>query len=232
MVFQADVLRVQRLAIRGLARLPTAEVERLVEGLRGEHILQVDFERYRRRIMESPWVADVTLWRVLPATIEIRVTERVPMAIARLGQQLYLVDRTGVIIGQFSPEYRDLDLSVVDGLIESATAGQSPVEPGRVRLASALIDALDTRPDLRDRLSQIDVSNALDAVVMFDDDPAWLHLGDTRFVERLQTYLDLRPTLRTRFRDVDYVDLRFDERVYLNGRPAAAAPAANPGGAG
>jgi hypothetical protein len=70
---------------------------------------------------------------------------------------------------------------------------------------------------LRKRVSQIDVSDARDAVVLFDDDPAWLHLGDARFVERLQNYIDLRPRLIERFRDIDYVDLRFDERVYLRG---------------
>jgi cell division septal protein FtsQ len=52
-------------------------------------------------------------------------------------------------------------------------------------------------------------------MVMLDDDPAWLHLGDDRFVDRLQTYIDLKPTLRDRFRGIDYVDLRFDERVYV-----------------
>ena len=73
--------------------------------------------------------------------------------------------------------------------------------------------------DLRRRLSQVDVSNARDAVVMFDHDPAWLHLGDDHFAERLTTYLELAPALAHQFPAVDYVDLRFDERVFV--RPAA-----------
>jgi hypothetical protein len=69
-----------------------------------------------------------------------------------------------------------------------------------------------------DRLSQIDVSNARNAVVMLEGDPALLHLGDDRFLERVLSYLDLAATLRERIDEIDYVDLRFDERVYV--RPA------------
>ena len=42
--------------------------------------------------------------------------------------------------------------------------------------------------------------------------------GNERFVERLQSYYELAPALRERVPDIDYVDLRFDERVYV--RPA------------
>ena len=34
---------------------------------------------YRRRLMESPWVADVALRRVLPSTVEVFVSERRPI---------------------------------------------------------------------------------------------------------------------------------------------------------
>jgi cell division septal protein FtsQ len=68
------------------------------------------------------------------------------------------------------------------------------------------------------RVSQIDVSDVRDAVVILDGETALLHLGDTQFAERLQSYLDLAPALHARVPNIDYVDLRFDERVYV--RPA------------
>ena len=81
-----------------------------------------------------------------------------------------------------------------------------------------MIAAFESHPGLRDRLSQIDVTTPRDAVVLLDDDPALLHLGDTRFVERVQGYLELAPTLRERLGAIDSVDLRFDERVYVRSR--------------
>ena len=50
------------------------------------------------------------------------------------------------------------------------------------------------------------------------DDTALIRVGDEQFVERLQSYLDLAPALRERVPDIDYVDLRFDERVYVAAR--------------
>ena len=134
------------------------------------------------------------------------------------GQQLFLVDDAGVIIDEYGAAYRDLDLPIVDGLV-SSPAGKGPlVDHGRVAVTAAFLAALAERPDLSRRLSQVDVANAHDIVVMFDHDPVWLHLGDDQFVERLNRYLELVPTLQERFVDIDYVDLRFGERVFVRSR--------------
>ena len=84
-----------------------------------------------------------------------------------------------------------------------------------------LTAALGARPDLSERVSQIDVADAHDAVVLLNDDPTLLHLGKEHFVERLDRYLELAPTLQERMRELDYVDLRFERRVYV--RPAGDA---------
>src|SRR5690606_27409865 len=91
-VLQADALAVQHVRVRGNVRLSAGEVQALVNGIQGENIFRVDFDEYRRRVLDSPWVAAVALSRVLPSTIDVRITERTPMAIARVGQQLFLVD--------------------------------------------------------------------------------------------------------------------------------------------
>lgn len=225
-LLQSRVLAVSHVVVHGNKRLSTGEVEALVDGIRGESIVLVDFDRYRKRVMDSPWVADVTLWRVLPSTVEVRVTERVPMAVARSGQQLYLVDRSGAIVDQFGPQYREFDFPVIDGLIGSPSGARPLVDQARVRVTGQFLDAMQTRPDLGPRISQVDVSNARDVVVLLDGDSTFLHLGDRRFVERLQTYLELAATLRDKLLVIDYVDLRFDERVFVGsrGRATAVAP--------
>ena len=51
--------------------------------------------------------------------------------------------------------------------------------------------------------------------MILDDDSALLRLGDPDFVARLQQYIDLAPALRERLSAIDYVDLRFEERLYV-----------------
>ena len=129
-------------------------------------------------------------------------------------QQLYLVDDAGVIIDEFGPQYREFDLPIVDGLVRRRPSGGGR---GRCRSASQLtqrfLEALRPRRTLRQRVSQIDVSDAHDVVVLLDDDPRCCTWATTRFLERLETYLELAPTLQEQFASIDYVDLRFDERV-------------------
>jgi cell division protein FtsQ len=222
-VANSSLMSVRRIVVSGQHRLSVGEVEALVGGVRGQNIFRIDFDEYRQRVLDSPWVASVTLWRVLPATVEVRVVERVPMAIARLGRELYLVDDAGVIIDQYGARYRDLDLPVVDGLATWTDRKGPDVSRERVQLTSALLEALSARPDLRRRVSQVDVSNPRDAAVMFDGEPVWLHLGRERFLERIHTYLELAPTFGEHFDHVDYVDLRFDERVFVRAAGRANA---------
>jgi len=173
LVLQASGLQVRRITVHGNVRLSSGEVQAIVDGLRGSNILSADLPGYRRRLMESPWVADVALRRVLPSTVEVFVSERRPMGLCRLGSTLYLVDPHGTLIDEFGPQYAEFDLP----------------------------------------------RDAHDAVVLLQDDAALLHLGEEKFLERLQSYVDLAPALRKSVPDIDYVDLRFDERLYV--RPAS-----------
>lgn len=224
LVLGAPALQVSRVSVRGNERLSTGEVLALVEGLEARHILMVRLDSWRERVLTSPWVEDATLRRVLPSTIDIVVRERRPIGIGRLRGVLYLVDAKGVIVDEYGPNYADLDLPIIDGLAGAPADTSSAVDEQRAALAARVIAALAARPDLADRVSQIDVTDAHDAVVILEGDTAMLRLGDRDFVERLQEYIDLAPALRERIAQIDYVDLRFDDRLYV--RPVAGAKSA------
>jgi hypothetical protein len=53
------------------------------------------------------------------------------------------------------------------------------------------------------------------AAVILTGDSAKIQLGEDRFLARLQGYLDLAVTLRERVAEIDSVDLRFDDRIYV-----------------
>ena len=215
LVAAAPSLQIGHMVIRGQVRLSTGEVLALVDGLRGQNILAVDLEAWQERLLSSPWVESATIRRILPSTVEIVVHERRPMGIGRLGTAMYLIDPGGVIIDEYGPAYADIDLPVIDGIGASPRDGGSIVDVARAEFATRVIAALSTRPELARRVSQIDVSDLHDAVLILDGDPALLRLGDSEFVARLQQYIDLAPALHERLEGIDYVDLRFDERLYV-----------------
>ncbi|MEO8076182.1 MAG: FtsQ-type POTRA domain-containing protein, partial [Acidobacteriota bacterium] len=140
LVVSASSLQIRRIAVRGNVRLSAGEVQTLVDGLRGTSILTANLGEYRQRLLESPWVADVALRRVLPSTVEVFVSERRPMGLCRLGGQLYLIDRYGTVIDEFGPQYSEFDLPIVDGLVRPPTSGAPALDERRADLAARVID--------------------------------------------------------------------------------------------
>ena len=209
----ARILQVDRIAVRGNERLSQDEVVALLNGLRGQSLIWTDLDVWRQRLLTSPWVRDASLRRSLPSTVEVVVQERRPVGIGRVRDDMYLVDDRGRAIDQYGPEYADLDLPIVDGL--KPTAADDPAEGAKAELAMRVITGLRAKPEIAHRLSQVDVSDVRDAVVILTGDTAVLHLGDEQFLARVESYLQLAPTLHERIADIDYVDLRFDDRVYV-----------------
>jgi len=216
----AKLLAVDRVEVRGHRRLSELVLDEARGSVRGQSLLLVDLEEFRARLLDSPWVASVTVRRVLPSTLEVQIVEREPVALARLGQQLYLVDGSGVIIAEYGPQHSDFDLPIVDGMAPANVTDGMRIDPSRAQLVGRFMSALATRPELRRSVSQVDVSRDGNVAVLLDGDPTLLYLGDDQFVERLRTYLEIRPTLVERMNDVDYVDLRYGQRVIVKDRNA------------
>jgi cell division protein FtsQ len=217
-VLNAEALTITRINVSGNSRMSRGEVVALLDGVRGTNMLTVDLDAWRRKLLSSPWVADAAIRRVLPGTVSVVIAERQPMGIGRVNDHLYLLDDRGGIIDEFGPTYAEFDLPIIDGLAAAPTDNGPLIDESRAALASRVLLSLQGHPGLSKRVSEIDVSDVRDAVLLLKDDTALVRVGNEQFAERLQSYLDLEPALRERIASIDYVDLRFDERVYV--RPA------------
>jgi cell division protein FtsQ len=212
---QAHVLQIDRIAIRGNERLSKGEVLAMLEGLRGQSLVWTDLDVWRRRLLGSAWIRDASLRRSLPSTVEITLWERQPIGVGRINGEMYLIDENGIVIDQYGPQHADLDLPIVDGLSIRASDDGSMADQARAELAARVIAALKAKPQVARRLSQVDVTDLHNAAVILADDPAVIRLGDDQFLQRLEGYLDLAAALRERVAEIDYVDLRFEDRIYV-----------------
>ena len=217
LVTRVGMLQVEHIVVHGNDRLSKGEVLGILNGLRGESLFLTDLDVWRRRLMVSPWVRDAALRRSLPSTVDVAISERTPVGVSRVGDAMYLVDERGILIDQYGPPYSDLDLPIIDGLATPSSDGTA-ADTARAELASRVITSIRVKPDLARRLSQVDVSDLHNASVILNGDPAVIYLGDDQFAQRLQQYVDLAAALRERVPGIDYVDLRFDDRIYV--RPA------------
>lgn len=220
----SDVFAVRHLRVIGASRLSTGEIEALLDGLRGRNIVTTPLDRWRARLLASPWVRDVSLRRALPGTIEIRLVERVPMAVAQAGDVLLLVDEDGTVVDEFGPRYASLDLPIVEGLVGP---DEDAPQPERVAVLAAALRSLNDA-GLLGRVSQIDVSQPRNVGMLLGDNAVLLQVGYEHFGERVQAYLDMQARLARMVEDVESVDLRFDNRVYVRPRKTGVTFASMP----
>ncbi len=228
LVLNAQALTITRISVSGNSRMSRGEVVALLDGLRGTNMVTADLESWRQKLLGSPWVAEAAIRRVLPGTVAVAISERRPMGIGRVGDDMYLIDDRGGIIDQFGPNYAEFDLPIIDGLAAPPRDNGPLIDEVRAGFAAHVLASLQAHPNLAKRVSELDVRDARDAVLLLKGDTTLVRLGNEQFAERLQSYLDLAPALRERIAGIDYVDLRFDERVYI--RPQRSGPRPQPVG--
>lgn len=89
-----------------------AILERLESG--GRALPTFDADASRERVAALPWVADVTVRKVYPDTLEVAVTERSAFALWQHDGAIHLIDRDGTVIVPFD-EQRFANLPLVVG---------------------------------------------------------------------------------------------------------------------
>ena len=233
LVTESPALRISRIAVEGQRYLTAGDVRSRVRTLEGANIVRADLDAARRRLLGSPWIADATLRRHLPSTIEIAIEERQPVALARLRGGLQLIADDGMVLGPASAAPAGFDLPIADGL--APVAGRALSGPGvgvgiparvdeeRAALIGRLVESLRHEEGLLALVSEVDVTDVEDAVVLLGDDPARVHLGHEDFARRVRAYRDLAPTLLQHVDAIDSADVRYDGRVFV--RPARGRPA-------
>ena len=186
----------------------TSEIDVLQQvGLNGwTSMVGFDVRDARQRIAELDWVESVAVQKVYPATLAVTLVEKEPFALWQYGNQVMVVERDGAVIAPFTGgELAGLPLVIGKGAREAgpdfvATVEQVPALRGRVR---AYIRVADRRWNLlldggvTIKLPENDVAAALAEVSRLDREYALFS------------------------RDIEAVDLRFDDRLTLALAPAA-----------
>jgi cell division protein FtsQ len=216
-VFGSETFTIKRIAVSGNNRLSSGQVQALLGHLVGSNIVAADLEAAKRNLQDAPWVDHVEIRRVFPDSVSVILTEQQASALGQINGTLFLLDDTGKIIDEYGPNYAEFDLPIVHGL----TGGDSRemlVDEQRAKVLGRLLGSLQGRADLVERLSEIDLRDPQNVVVVLKGDTAAVRLGREKFVERLSSYVELAATLRERVPDIDYVDVRYVPQLIVGPR--------------
>jgi cell division septal protein FtsQ len=216
-VMASERLKVAKVEVRGSRFLSEGEVRELLGPAVGENILGLDIDELKSRLRASPWVADATVRRTLPDTLQVEVRERVPLALAE-AERLYLMDGEGTLIDIYGPRTAGFDLPIVRGL----TAIDAEARRDRAQRAGALLQDLG---ELAAEVSEVEVEPTGDLRLVLRGAGEVVRVGAPPYRHRFLTFLGLRRELVERCPEAEYFDLRFRGRIYakLPGEPAADA---------
>lgn len=167
----AVFFKVQTITVTGSIRYLEEDIV-YISGIQLEqNILSIDTVYSAREIREEfPYVEAVEVVRVLPTTVEIRITESVPaLVVVNSAQSYTLLSSTGRMIEQgYGTATEDLPLVVgADfSIFPAGSYGDETVEETLTTLRS-LLEALEAT-GLED-INYIDVGDRLSTVVLYDN---------------------------------------------------------------
>jgi len=212
----------------GLTEVSRAEMLPVFGEDIGRDIFFVPLRERRRQLEKIPWVERATVMRLLPDQIRVQVVERQPVAFVRQGQQIGLVDGSGVLLTMPAATMAQHHYSF------PVVTGIDPRDPlasrtARMAVYQRLLAELDaSNQHLSEQLSEIDLTDAEDARVTMPEQGADIlaHFGDERFLERYQRYKAHIAEWRQQYPKLAAVDLRYDQQVVLEMTPGTDAVAA------
>ena len=196
---------------------------------RNRSVLVVPLDVRRSEIERIPWVESASVQRILPNRLRIELTERSPVAFARNGNELALIDAHGVILDR--PQGEDVRFPIVTGVSEEVARDQ---REKRMQTYEEFIKDVDlVRAGSSDRVSEVDLSNTKDLRVVMtglasanDSQAVTIHFGSGEFTGKYKMLVDNFSQWQANAGRVQSIDLQYTRQVVVN--PDTSAGTARP----
>ncbi len=186
---------------------------------RNRSVLRVPLDARRRQLEQIPWVESASVQRILPNRIRIELTERTPIAFARTGNVLALIDVHGVILER--PQGEDMHFPVVSGVSEDLPREQ---REKRMQIYDEFMKDVDlVRAGSSDRVSEIDLANPKDLRAVMaglanatDTQAVTIHFGAGEFTSKYKMLLDNFSQWQANAGHIQSIDLQYSRQVVVN----------------
>jgi cell division protein FtsQ len=196
---------------------------------RNRSVLQIPLDFRRKQLEQIPWVESASVQRILPNRIRIELTERTPIAFARNGNELELIDPHGVILDR--PRDADLQFPVVTGVSDDLPRDQ---RERRMQLYQEFMKDIElVRGGSSQNVSEVDLSVPKDLRVVMtglasptDTQAVTVHFGSSDFSAKFKMLVDNFSQWQAHTGRVQSIDLQYTRQVVVNPDSSAGTVAA------
>ncbi len=212
--------------VTGTQNVTKAQIMEVMGGDIGRNIFFIPLTLQKAQLETIPWVESASVMRFVPNRLKVEIHERTPVAFARVGPRIALIDAGGSLM-ELPPKHK-YSFPVI--------LGMNPGEPlstraPRMKVYTDLVRDLDSGGARYSQdLSEVNLIDLEDVKVRVND-PAGdvlVHLGSSDYLRRYKTYASHVQEWRQQFRDLESVDLRYDNQIVVNPDIPKTAKAAKP----
>ncbi len=212
--------------VTGMQNVTKAQIMEVMGADIGRNIFFIPLAQQKSQLEQIPWVESASVMRFVPNRLKVEIHERTPVAFARVGPRMSLIDAGGTLM-ELTPKHK-YSFPVI--------LGMNPGEPlstraPRMKIYREMVRDLDSGGARYSQdLSEVDLSDLEDVKVRVND-PAGdvlVHLGSSDYLRRYKIYVSHAQGWRQQFQKLESVDLRYDNQIIVNpdmqrtAKPAAA----------
>jgi cell division protein FtsQ len=221
-----------QIEIAGAQHVTKAQIMEVMGGDIGRNIFFIPLAQRKVQLEQIPWVESASVMRFVPNRLGVEIHERTPVAFARIGSRISLIDAGGTVMELAPNGKRKYSFPVIAGMNSGEPLS---TRSARMKNYNELVQQLDSGGASYSReLSEVDLSDPEDVKVVVADPngEVLVHLGAGNFLHRYKTYITHVQQWRQQFDKLESVDLRYDGQIIVNPdlegirRPAALTPAA------
>src|SRR5271166_262728 len=200
--------------ITGMQNVAKAQIVEVMGADIGRNIFFIPLAQQKAQLEQIPWVESASVMRFVPNRLKVEIHERTPVAFARVGPRMSLIDAGGTL----------MDLTPKHKYSFPVILGMNPGEPlstraPRMKAYCGMVRDLDAGGARYSQdLSEVDLTDLEDVKVRVND-PAGdvlVHLGSSDYLRRYKIYVTHAQGWRQQFQKLESVDLRYDNQIIVN----------------
>ena len=216
--------------ITGTQNVTKGQIMEVMGADMGRNVFFIPLAQQKAQLEQIPWVESASVMRFVPNRLKVDIHERTPVAFARVGPRISLIDAGGALMELTST--KKYSFPVILGM----NAGEPlSTRAPRMKIYNQLVRELDSGgAHYSQDLSEVDLSDLEDVKVRANDPSGevLVHLGASDYLRRYKIYVSHAREWRQQFDKLESVDLRYENQIIVNpdlegtDKRAALSPAA------
>lgn len=199
---------VKEIVFSGNKHVSESELKAIMGINVNESLLELSSKELEGRLLKSPWIKAVSFRKDFPHRFTVRIEESMPYALLEMNGRTFFVDDKGNLLEELKGESIPF-LPIISG---------DPFKNSSV--FSEVLNLVRTMKDkgfiaVKDRIEVIIPHGAGPEDISMQVDGMLVKVGHGEYEEKLQRLLELEDEIMRRGIPVDYIDLRFANKVIV-----------------